>query len=90
MPSTCGQGVNSLRMNSWISRGQLSTPRQILLYNKSKQRGQPGFSHYLSPALHSTYPRFISLFSPLIEHNLYPVSTAPTITPTKRKFKERY
>ncbi len=85
-----GKTVDYLRVVSRITRGRLSTLwlptyRQLPILG-----GQAQFIHQLSDQFipHLSTPKFA--ISPLIQHYLYPVSTAPINNPTKRKFKERY
>lgn len=85
----CGKAVQSLRTATGKTLGQSSTafhgshPPSLITRVKAR----------LTPRLIRTFPQYSSpatiLFSPLIEHYLYPVSTGPTITNTEEKFKER-
>jgi hypothetical protein len=90
MPNTSGKAVYYLRVIAGTSSGWLSPLRHRLTTSIHKLGVQVRFIHDLSD--HSTpklSPPYFA-FSPLIEHYLYPVSTAPINNPTKRKLKERY
>lgn len=90
MPKYRGKPVYYLRKGHGTSSGRVSP----IVNTRRHQSTKPGvqvrfihdlsdlFRHYLSP------PILRSL--PLTEHYLYPVSTAPINSPTKRNLKERY
>lgn len=90
MLNSSGKAVDCLRVIPRTTGGRLSPIVDYLVTITHKLGGQPPFIHDLSdrstPKLSPPY----FAFSPLIEHYLYPVSTAPINNPTKRKFKERY
>jgi hypothetical protein len=90
MLNSSGKAVDCLRVMLGTTGGCLSTTVDYLASVTHKLRVQLPFIHDLSdrstPKLSPPY----FAFSPLIEHYLYPVSTAPINNPTKRKFKERY
>lgn len=85
MPKWCGKAAHILRMNQRTSRVQSSTGRWGNKLFSHNLRAQPAFL----PTVVRTFPLKISpakiALSPLVEHYLYPVSTAPTITTTKLK-----
>jgi hypothetical protein len=90
MSSVSGKAVDCLRVITGTTSGTLS-PIVGRLHRAIHKLGvQVQFIHDLSD--HSTPNLSPSkfAFSPLIEHYLYPVSTAPINNPTKRKLKERY
>lgn len=81
----CGKAVQGLWIAERKTMGQSSTafhdshPRSLTARAKA----------LLTPRLIRTFPQYSSpansLSSPLIEHYLYPISTAPTITTTEEK-----
>jgi hypothetical protein len=90
MSNVSGKGVDYLGVVPRTSRGQLSPESSYLHTILAIYRVQVLFIHYLSDQFrHSLSPPYFSI-SPLIEHYLYPVSTAPINNPTKEKIKERY
>jgi len=89
MADICGKIVQFLRKAQRISRVRVS-PDDVNQYQAAHQPSvKPSFIH----ALFQLFPQHISTHQfahlPLVEHNFYPVSTAPTINTTKGKFKER-
>lgn len=90
MSDFSGKAVDYLRVITGTSSGHLSPIVDHLYRTIYKLGVQVRFIHDLSdrstPNL--SPPKFA--LSPLIEHYLYPVSTAPINNPTKRKLKERY
>ena len=90
MHNNSGKAVDCLRVITGTTSGLISPVLHNLHRTIHKLGVQLRFIHDLSD--HSTPnlspPKFAIL--PLIEHYLYPVSTAPINNPTKRKLKERY
>lgn len=89
MADVCGKIVQFLRKAQRISGVRVS-PDYAHQYQVTHQPSvKPSFIH----ALFQLFPQHISTRQvahlPLVEHNFYPVSTAPTINTTKGKFKER-
>lgn len=85
-----GKTVHCLRIGNWTTRGRLSTLQRTYIAQPAATSGQPGFIHQLSDLFIPYLSPSKYAFSPLIEHYLYPVSTAPINNPTKRNLKERY
>ena len=85
MPETCGKGVERLRTAHRKTIGQSSTAFQYPPHSATLGRVQA----QVTPRLIRTFPQSSSpgnfAVSPLIEHYLYPISTAPTITTTEEK-----
>jgi hypothetical protein len=90
MSDFSGKAVDCLREITGTTSGRLSPIVSNLCRAIHKLGVQVRFIHDLSdrstPKL--SPPKFA--FSPLIEHYLYPVSTTPINSSTKRKLKERY
>jgi hypothetical protein len=90
MFDSSGKAVDCLREITGTTSGRLSPIvghlRRAIHILGVKVRFIHDLSDRSTPKL--SPPKFA--FSPLIEHYLYPVSTAPINSPTKRKFKERY
>lgn len=84
-----GKDVHYLRLVIGITRGRLSPLSYRLDTITTQFSGQAGFIHYLSHQFILLFSPPKYCFSPLVEHYFYPVSTAPTINPTKRNLKER-
>lgn len=89
MLKTGGKAVDFLRTVQGIASARLSTVRGMNRTTSRRYSEQLGFTPILSTLFHGTYPLLKSHFSPPSEHYLYPVSTAPTISPSQKKFKER-
>lgn len=89
MPNNSGKSVHFLRMIQGIASVRLSTTGHTIVMLHIGSSAQLGFTPTLSTLLHSAFPLLKSHSPPLSEHYLYPVSTAPTISPSQKKFKER-
>lgn len=90
MLNSSGKAVYYLRVMPGITSGRLSPIVDYLTMMTHKLGVQLLFIHDLSDRSTPTLSPAIFPVSPLTEHYLYPVSTAPINNPTKRKFKERY
>jgi hypothetical protein len=90
MHNSSGKAVYYLRVTAGTSSGRLSPIVGNLTTLIHALGVQLPFIHDLSDRSTPTLSPAIFRFSPLIEHYLYPVSTAPINNPTKRKLKERY
>ncbi len=83
MHNTSGKAVHYLRVVHRKTRGRLSPAANLQLLKDQLARVQVRFVHYLSD-LYTPYLSPANFpVSPLIEHYLYPVSTAPINNPTK-------
>lgn len=85
MHKSCGRFVQNLRETSRTSCACLSTPAYRLSKNQASSRAQTLTYPRLLPQLSAWYSTALLLIIPLFEHNLYPVSTAPTISTTNLK-----
>jgi hypothetical protein len=89
MDKLCGKDVQFLRMNRWINSVRVSPAAMDWSDTTHQHSAQPLFVH----VLFRLFPQLLSTLNfthlPLVEHNFYPVSTAPTINTTITKFKER-
>jgi hypothetical protein len=89
MPNACGKAVYSWRMKLGKARAWLSPKRALATRRIARCGVQVPFPHSLS----ESYTAYLSppklAILPLIEHYLYPVSTAPIINPNHGKLKER-
>lgn len=89
MPNISGKLVNYLR----IAQGKAGVRPSTDWYNKSRQGNSDSEQLLVTPILstlfHRQFPPLKIAFPPPSEHYLYPVSTAPTISPSQKKFKER-
>jgi hypothetical protein len=79
-----GKTVNSLRLLHGISSAQLSPVRLLPSFIHLLQRVQVRLTHNLSDLYTPRLSPAKIALSPLTEHYLYPVSTAPINNPTKR------
>ena len=79
-----GKAVHSLRVLPGKSRVQLSPVAYITSFVHQLQRVQVQVIHDLSDLSTPRLSPLIFALSPLTEHYLYPVSTAPINNPTKR------
>lgn len=89
MPSSCAQLVNNLRLATRISSVQSSTVSLAALAKSLTMWVQTSFIRKVVRRLSAPLSTLVFPSPPLIEHIFYPVSTAPIITTTKRKLKER-
>ncbi len=88
MRDACGQIVKSLGTGRRITSVWVSTMRSWLHSNSVKWGVKPAFIPALSPVFSPPIsPRQNSIL-PLIEHYLYPVSTAPTNNYNQGKLKK--
>jgi hypothetical protein len=90
MSNNSGKTVDCLRVITGITSGRLSPIVGLLHRTIHKLGAQVRFIHDLYDRSTPTLSPAKFAISPPIEHYLYPVSTAPTNNPIKRKFKERY
>lgn len=79
-----GKAVNSLRVMTGKSSVQLSPVAHITSWIDQLQRVQVRLTHNLSDLFTPRLSPPKMTYSPLTEHYLYPVSTAPINNPTKR------
>jgi hypothetical protein len=85
MLKTSGKTVHFLRTVQGIASVRLSTVQWMERTTNHYNSEQLGFTPILSTVFHWAYPLLKSHFSPPSEHYLYPVSTAPTISPSQKK-----
>ncbi len=84
-----GKPVNFLRTVQGIGSVRPSTAWYTKPAMSNQYSEQLSVTPILSTLFHWSFPLLKRVFSPLSEHYLYPVSTAPIISPSQKKFKER-
>lgn len=89
MPNSCAQLVNNLRLANRITSAQSSTASLTTCMKSLSTWVQTSFIRKVVRRLSAPLSTLIFHSPPLIEHIFYPVSTAPIITTTKGKLKER-
>lgn len=82
---SCGYAVNSWLIKPWISGGVLSTVSGSSLAISTLAVLNHRLIRVFTAFSPTSYPRSIMRFLPLSEHTFYPVSTAPTNTPTRKE-----
>ena len=86
--AACGKLADKLRIDTGTTSARLSPATAQLRYTSSMQRVQVRLTPWLYPQLYAHFPPAINPLSPLIEHYLYPVSTAPIIRTKKENLKK--
>lgn len=89
MHSLCGKHVNSLGIDAGKTSGSRSTSTHEVRVKDTEDRAKPTLLHKFSQLFAQPFPTVNIAPLPLVEHNFYPLSTAPITTTIKRKFKER-
>ncbi len=88
MPKSCGNIVNILGSTLGKTRAWLSPKMHHRHSMDQLIRVQPSFIHITFPLLSQLISPLRIAVSPLIEHYLYPVSTAPTNSHNQGKLKK--
>lgn len=89
MHNSCVQLVNNLRLANRTSSAQSSTASLTTSTKSLSIWVQTSFIRKVVRRLSAPLSTRIFHSPPLIEHIFYPLSTAPIITTTKGKLKER-
>ena len=89
MPKYSGKLVNTARIQRSKNGVRSSTVNRQYIDQSAYLGAQPAIVPYFRSLFTQYFSPLKIAVSPLIEHYFYPVSTAPTISTIKGKFKER-